>query len=157
MLTSSLCCVANHPDEPSPVAVVVVICVKPVLFKDSKRRCIPSGYGRPQSLPTRRESSIAHSSSGLRGVTVASESGKNLVGDFWFLECSPTNDYSAIPDRDGFVPPPNTQKSETISVRSFALLNHALLDFPERQLGAALVFTKEFEIALGVILCAQAQ
>ncbi len=83
---------------------------------------------------------------------MASELGEDFIGDFWFLEGSSTDDKSAIPNRAGLVPPPNTQWSEAICVRPFVLLDHSLLNFTDRQRRATLVLTKEFEGTLSVIL-----
>ncbi len=149
---SSLCSVPNHPDELTPLAVAVVMRVEPIRIKDWERRGIPGADCRPQALPARRKSGFDHSSGGLCGVAAAPKLGEDLIGDFWFFEGSPTNDESAIPNRAGLVPPPNTQWSEAIHVRSFVLLDDSLLNFTDRERRTTLVLTKEFEGALSVSL-----
>ena len=82
---------------------------------------------------------------------------KDLIGDFRLIKGASTNMQSAIPDRALLVAPSNTEHPEAIYLCSYVPLDDPLLDFTDRQRRAPLVFSKEFEVALSVILRAQSQ
>ena len=105
-------CVPNHPNKISIFTRTAVMCAKPILLKNSERRRIPSANCCPKTLSTGREGCFDHSAGGLCCIAVASELGKDLIGDFRLINGGPTNMQSAIPNRALLVAQSNTQYPE---------------------------------------------
>jgi len=82
---------------------------------------------------------------------------EQFIGQFRLIECAPTNDRSAVPDRITLDPASNSEETKAVQPRGLVLFLEALTHFVEGHRCAVLVLSEEFEVPRGVVMCAQSK